>query len=150
MSISHESGIRLAISQALISDDEVPVGAVIFNSNNELIASASNGRRGTHDPSGHAEILALRKASAKLATDRLVHATLFVTMEPCIMCAGAIREAQVSRVVFGAYRDRGAGGSMYDVLRDQRLGPVPEIVPAVLADECADLVQEFFTKLRGN
>lgn len=139
----------MAIEAASKSADDIPVGAVVLNSQGEVLASACNNRRLSNDPSGHAEILALRKAGELLGNWRLDETYIFVTTEPCVMCAGAIREAQVSKVAFGAYREAGSGGSLYDILRDTRLGPVPQVISGVLADECAELTKEFFRGLRG-
>ena len=101
------------------------------------------------DPTGHAEILALRSAASAVGKWRLEGCTLVVTLEPCTMCAGALVLARVARVVFGAWDPKaGAAGSLWDVIRDRRLNHRPEVVPAVLADESADLLRDFFAEHR--
>lgn len=140
--------MRLAIAEALKSVDEVPVGAAIFDREGNLLSVAHNNRESTHDPTGHAEILALREASRSVGSWRLEGSSIFVSLEPCVMCAGALRNARVSLIAFGAYNPLGAGGSMYDILRDGRLGPVPEIRSGVLQQECENLSRIFFASIR--
>lgn len=142
--------MRIAISEAMKSVDEVPVGAAIFDLEGNLVSVAHNNREFSHDPTGHAEIIALRGASLALGSWRLEGASVVVTMEPCPMCAAALRVARVSSVIFGAESASGAGGSLYDILRDERLGRVPEVVSGVLSDECQDLTTNFFRRLRGS
>jgi tRNA(adenine34) deaminase len=148
MSSSHEAGMRLAISQAMKSADEVPVGAAIYDCEGNLLSVAHNTRESTYDPTGHAEILALREASRSLGSWRLEGSSIFISLEPCVMCAGAIRNARVSFVTFGAYNPLGAAGSLYDILRDRRLGSVPEITSGVLEQECERLTHNFFASKR--
>lgn len=125
---------------------EVPIGAVIVNSKGELIARGFNHPISSHDPTAHAEIMALREAALRAGNYRLTGLTLYCTLEPCVMCAGAIVHARISRVVFGAFDPKaGAAGSLYSVLSDTRLNHQPEIVSGVRESECRNLLQEFFS-----
>jgi tRNA(adenine34) deaminase len=127
---------------------EVPVGALVVL-NNETIATAHNNTIAAHDPSGHAEIIALRQAAAKIGNHRLPGTTLYVTLEPCAMCMGAIAQARVSRVVFGAYDPKaGAAGSVIDLSDSKALNHRFEINGGVLEDECGALLREFFASRR--
>ena len=127
------------------SPDDVPVGAVVFDSTGTEIAFGRNERELTRDPTAHAEIVAMRRAAAVLGTWRLDGCTLVVTLEPCTMCAGALVLARVSTVVFGAWEPKtGAVGSLWDVVRDRRLTHRPEVYSGVLEAECAALMREFF------
>ena len=129
--------------------DDVPVGAVIVNEQGEIIARGRNERELSGDPTAHAEILAIREAAAKLGDWRLNGLTLVVTLEPCVMCAGAIQAARISRVVFGAWDEKvGASGSLYDLVRDKRLGSEIEVIPEILLAETSDQLKEFFAKKR--
>ena len=142
--------MRLAIDQANQSGDDVPIGAVILNSAGEVIASAANNREATNDPAGHAEIVAIRAATEELGDWRLTDCTLVVTLEPCVMCAGAIQAARIPKVIFGAYDPAvGAAGSRYDLLRDEKLGQQVEVIGGVLEQECAELIERFFQDRRG-
>ena len=127
---------------------ETPIGAVLVIGN-EIIAAAHNMREIWQDPSAHAELLVVREASAKLGRWRLTDATVYVTLEPCLMCSGALVLARVGRLVYGC-RDPKAGalGSVYDVVRDGRLNHVYRITPGILEAECRDVLQVFFEKLR--
>ncbi|GAA4742496.1 nucleoside deaminase [Gordonia alkaliphila] len=144
--------IRAALSAAADTPaEDVPIGAVVFGPDGRELARATNRREVDGDPTAHAEILALR-AAAKLHGDgwRLEGCTLAVTVEPCAMCAGAIGLARISSVVFGAWEPKtGAVGSLWDLLRDQRLLHRPQVRGGVLADECGDLVRDFFAARRG-
>ncbi|HYY09800.1 MAG TPA: tRNA adenosine(34) deaminase TadA [Kineosporiaceae bacterium] len=138
-----------AASEALATGD-VPVGAVVLDPAGALLATAWNAREATHDPTAHAEVLALRSASAALGSWRLDGCTLAVTLEPCTMCAGALVLARVGRVVFGAWDPKaGAAGSTRDVLRDARLNHRVEVVGGVLEQECGALLREFFATHRA-
>jgi tRNA(adenine34) deaminase len=129
---------------------DVPVGAVVVDASGEVIGRGHNVREITGDPTGHAEVEALRAAARVRGEWRLDGCTIVVTLEPCTMCAGAIVLARVDRLVFGAYDPKaGAVGSLWDVVRDRRLNHRPEVVPGVLADECAELLREFFASRRG-
>jgi tRNA(adenine34) deaminase len=139
-----------ALEAASQSGDEVPVGAVLVSANGEVLATAHNLREAKSDPTSHAEIEVIRKAASDLSDWRLENTTLFVTLEPCVMCAGAIVAARIPRVVFGAWDERvGAAGSIYDVLRDSRLGKPVEVIPGVLEAECSALLKSFFERKRS-
>jgi len=143
--------MRLALDEArfALADDEVPVGAVVLSPAGEVIGVGHNVREAQHDPTGHAEVVALRAAALTLGSWRLSGCTLVVTLEPCTMCAGASVLARVERIVFGAYDDKaGAVGSLWDVVRDRRLNHRPEVVPGVLASESAVLLDDFFARRR--
>jgi tRNA(adenine34) deaminase len=144
-----EHFMHLALEEARRSGDEVPVGAVLVASTGEVLASAHNLREQKSDPTSHAEIEVIRQAAAKLSDWRLEGTTLFVTLEPCVMCAGAIVAARIPRVVFGAWDERvGASGSIFDILRDPRLGRPVEVVSGVLDSDCSSLLKEFFSSRR--
>jgi len=139
----------LDLARAAGAHGEVPIGAVVIAPDGAVIGSGSNEREATHDPTAHAEVVALREAAARLGDWRLAGCTLAVTLEPCPMCAGAAWLARVDRVVFGAWNpEYGAAGSLWDVLRDGRLNHRPEVVPGVLADECTAVLIEFFAGRR--
>lgn len=127
---------------------EVPVGAVLVIGD-EIHGRSGNQKEAEKDPLGHAEILAIREAAKALGRWRLSDATLYVTLEPCLMCAGAIVQARVGRIVFGT-KDPKAGAvvSLYETLSDTRLNHRPEVVSGILADECAELLKNFFQGLR--
>lgn len=149
MPMNYESLMQIALAEAAKSGTDVPVGAIILDEQHEIIAMAHNNREITHDPTGHAEIIAIREATAKIEDWRLENCTLVVTLEPCVMCAGAIVAARIPRVVFGAWDERvGASGSLYDLLRDGRLGSPVEVIPGVLETECATQIREFFKAKR--
>ncbi len=143
-----EGAMALAIDvarQASIVGNDVPVGAVILNSLGEVIATGGNERELTQDPTGHAEIVAIRRAAEVLGTWRLEGHTLVVTLEPCSMCAGAIVQSRISSLVIGAWDEKaGAVGSVWDVVRDSRTLSKVEVRGGVLADECAQLLTDFF------
>jgi tRNA(adenine34) deaminase len=124
---------------------EVPVGAVVVDADGRVLAVARNQREQLHDPTAHAEVLALRAAGDVLESWQLIDCTLVVTLEPCSMCAGAAVLARVARVVFGAWDPKaGAAGSVWDLVRDRRLNHRPEVIGGVRADECGALLDEFF------
>ncbi|MBI4763713.1 MAG: nucleoside deaminase [Deltaproteobacteria bacterium] len=126
-------------------EDEVPVGAVLISSSGEVLAADHNRTRQNNDPTAHAEILVLRKAARLLNNFRLPGTTLLVTIEPCLMCAGAVIQARLEQVVFGTTDPKaGALGSLYDLSRDGRLNHRFEVVSGVLERECRDLIQKFF------
>jgi tRNA(adenine34) deaminase len=142
--------MRLALREAerALEHDDVPIGAVIVR-DGELVAAASNERELRSDPTAHAEILALREAAAKLGGWRLPDSVLYVTIEPCPMCAGAIVWARVPRVVYGAADPKtGAAGSVLDVLGEERLNWQPEVAGGLLAEECGALLSDFFARRR--
>lgn len=140
--------IELARAAASESDD-VPVGAIILNKHNEVIASGVNQRELMRSPIAHAEIVAIENAAYKLGSWRLEDCTLVVTLEPCAMCAGAIAQARISRLVFGAWdKKAGAVGSQWDLLRDPRQLHKPEVIAGIMGKECAALLEEFFQEKR--
>ena len=144
------AGMRAALAQAAVAADagEVPVGAVVMR-NGEIVATGHNRSVSDSDPSGHAEMVALRNAAAASDNYRLPGATLYVTLEPCVMCVGVIAQARVARVVFGAYDDKaGALGSATDLSDSKALNHRFEINGGVLADECAAPLQQFFESRR--
>jgi tRNA(adenine34) deaminase len=140
-----QQALQLAKENSL----EVPVGALILDSKGELIATGVNKTMSNNDPTAHAEIVAIREATKKLQSWRLENTTLVVTLEPCVMCAGAIKTARIPRVVFGAWDERvGGSGSRYDILRDSRLGPEVEVIAGVMENECAESLTGYFKSLR--
>jgi tRNA(adenine34) deaminase len=147
-----EPYMRAALTEAQIAMDvsgDVPVGAVIVNSAGEIIARGRNEKELTKDPTAHAEIVAIREAASLLGDWRLEGMSLVVTLEPCVMCAGAIQAARISKVVFGAWDEKvGASGSLYDLVRDKRLGTEIEVIPDVLAAESSSMLKEFFEQKR--
>ncbi|WP_353988618.1 tRNA adenosine(34) deaminase TadA [Ruicaihuangia caeni] len=147
----YERWMRLAIDEARATSasEDVPVGAVIVDAKGDIIATARNERELHHDPTAHAEIVAIRRAAAALDDWHLDGCTLVVTLEPCVMCAGAILSARLPRVVFGAWDEKaGAAGSVHDLLRDRRLPHRVEVVAGVEADAAASLLLEFFEARR--
>ncbi|MFF9170693.1 tRNA adenosine(34) deaminase TadA [Streptomyces sp. NPDC014776] len=140
--------MRLALAQAerAARGGDVPVGALVLAPDGtSVLATGHNEREVTGDPTGHAEILAIRRAAERLGEWRLTGCTLVVTLEPCTMCAGAIVQSRVDRVVYGARDDKaGAVGSLWDVIRDRRLNHRPEVIEGVLAAECAQQLTDFF------
>ncbi len=141
--------MQQALAEAALSGTDVPVGALIIDAEGKVLAKAHNNREVTHDPTGHAEIIAIREATAALGDWRLTGCTLVVTLEPCVMCAGAIVSARIPKVVFGAWDDRvGASGSLYDLLRDGRLGNPVEVIAGVLEEQAAAQLREFFQAKR--
>jgi len=142
--------MRLALEEAglAFSEGEVPVGALVV-SNGEVKAKAHNLRERLNDPVAHAEILALREAAHIMNTWRLTNATLYVTKEPCIMCAGAMVNARLGRLVYGCSDPKGGGAkSLYTLLTDKRLNHQVEVVCGVLEDECGMLLKRFFGERR--
>jgi tRNA(adenine34) deaminase len=138
--------MRLALreAEAALEHDDVPVGAVVVH-DGEVVGAGRNERELRQDPTAHAETLALREASRALNSWRVVDAVLYVTLEPCAMCAGAMVLARISRVVFGAVDPKaGAAGSVLDVLGEPRLNHRPEVAGGLLAEESAALLQDFF------
>jgi tRNA(adenine34) deaminase len=137
--------MRRAIAVASAYPEDVPVGAVVYGPDGVELAAAGNEREATGDPTGHAEILALRRAAVIVGSWRLEGCTLVVTLEPCTMCAGALVLARVSTLVFGAWEPKtGAVGSLWDVVRDRRLNHRPAVYSGVLGAECSALVRDFF------
>ena len=140
----------LAEARACAHTDDVPVGAVILNADGDVIATGRNTKERDDDPLGHAEVMAIREASAKLGSWRLSDCTLVVTLEPCVMCAGAILAARIPTVVYGAWDEKaGAAGSVFDLLRDRRLNHQVEVISGVRAEECGQLLTDFFREKLG-
>jgi len=145
--LSHVHFMQLAIEQAHRAErlDEVPVGAALVSEAGEVLASACNLPVASKDPTAHAEILTLRLGAQKLQNYRLLNTTLYVTIEPCLMCMGALLHARVARVVYGATDPKwGAAGSLYNLGQDPRLNHKLEIVSGVCEDECRQPIQAFF------
>jgi tRNA(adenine34) deaminase len=143
--------MRRAIAEAgkARAKNEVPIGCVIVN-NGTIIARGHNLRETTQDPAGHAELLAIRKAARKLGSWRLLDTTLYVTLEPCTMCMGAIILSRIPTVVFGCYDPKGgAAGSLYDLANDPRLNHQVALQPQILERECSSLLSSFFAGLRA-
>jgi len=139
----------IADARLALSTGDVPIAAFVVDADGRVIGAGRNERELTQDPTAHAEILALRAASSVTGDWHLTDVTLVVTLEPCIMCAGAILNARVPRVVFGAWDEKaGAAGSMYDVLRDRRLPHRVEVVAGVEEAACAELLTDFFEAKR--
>ena len=144
----HGEWMELALSEAraALATGDVPVGAVVLDAHGTVIGRGRNERELHQDPTAHAEIVAIREAAAHQGDWHLTGCTLVVTLEPCVMCAGAIVAARVPVVVFGAWDEKaGASGSVYDVLRDRRLNHRVEVFAEVDAAECAALLRDFFT-----
>ena len=149
--MTHEEAMHIALQEAALAaaKGDVPVGAVVLH-NGEIIAQRHNEREASNDPTAHAEVLALQDASRKLNSWRLSECTLVVTLEPCVMCAGATQSARIGRLVYGAANfEAGATASLYNVMSDPRLGHNPPVEHGVLADESAALLKEFFASKRS-
>ena len=132
-------------ARAALATDDVPIGAVVVDPDGTVVGTGRNRREADHDPTAHAEVVALRQAAADRGEWRLAGCTLVVTLEPCTMCAGAVVLSRVDRLVFGAFDPKaGAVGSLWDVVRDRRLNHRPEVLSGVLADESSALLREFF------
>ncbi|WP_449278526.1 nucleoside deaminase [Leucobacter sp. GX24907] len=143
-------GLALGQARCAAAQGEIPVGAVVLDAAGAVLGRGRNAREQRQDPTAHAEVLAIREATASRGDRVLADCTLVVTLEPCAMCAGTILAARVGRVVFGAWDEKaGTVGSVYDLLRDGRLPhAVPEVVSGVRADECAALLRDFFEQRR--
>ena len=141
-----QDAIAIAIASSATSTGDVPVGALVINKDGIVIGKGSNEREANNDPTAHAEIVAIRNAASRLQNSRLDGCTLVVTLEPCAMCAGAIAQSRISRVIFGAWDEKaGAVGSVWDVLRDPRSIFKVEVTAGVLEKECAALLKDFFS-----
>lgn len=141
-------GIALREADKAADRGEVPIGAVVVRGG-IVLGRGYNLREGKHDPTAHAELIAIRKAALKAGNWRLTGATLYVTLEPCLMCMGAILLARLERVAFGCYDPKaGAAGSLYDLSDDRRLNHRVALVPGVRETECAERLSEFFAALR--
>lgn len=139
----------LAVAQGALASGDVPVGAIIVNKYGEIVASAHNERELHNDPTAHAEIVAIRRASEKVGHWRLEEHTIAVTLEPCAMCAGAIAQARISTVIFGAWDEKaGAVGSVWDLLRDPRSLHKVEVRSSVLEEKSSAILKEFIQGVR--
>jgi len=139
----------ISLAQEVKSSGDVPVGALIVDEAGEILSSGKNEREKDNDPTAHAEVVAIKRASKKLGSWRLDDLTLVVTLEPCVMCAGAILQSRIKRLVFGAFDQKaGAVGSSLDVVRDVRALSKVEVVSGVLEKECAKLLTDFFATKR--
>jgi tRNA(adenine34) deaminase len=142
-------GAALIEARAALDTGDVPIGAVVLSPAGTVLGAGRNVREATGDPTGHAEVVAIRAAAAALGAWRLDGCTLVVTLEPCTMCAGAAVLARLERVVFGAFDPKaGAVGSLWDVVRDRRLNHRPEVVSGVRAEESSELLEGFFAQHR--
>lgn len=151
MEAKHNELMQLAIDEAKKAGQksEVPIGAILVADSGDILSRSHNQTISLIDPSAHAEILALREAAQKVKNYRLLRTTLYVTLEPCIMCMGAIVHARVATVVFGASDPKwGAAGSLYNFATDLRLNHQPEILQGVCQDQCQALIQDFFHSRR--
>ncbi len=150
---SRESAMRAALAEAELahSSGDVPVGAVLLDADGSMLALARNEREKLHDPTAHAEVLAIRRGAEARGDWRLTDTTLVVTLEPCVLCAGAILSARIPRLVFGAWDEKaGAAGSVHELLRDRRLNHRVEVLGGVLEAESSALLLEFFRGQRGS
>ena len=139
----------IAIAQKATATGDVPVGALVINKDGIVIGSGSNEREVNNDPTAHAEVVANRNAASRLQNSRLDGCTLVVTLEPCAMCAGAIAQARISHLIFGAWdKKAGAVGSVWDVIRDPRALYKMDVTSGVREAECAKLLSDFFEKQR--
>ena len=144
--------MQIALEEAKLAEkaDEVPIGAVLTSPAGEILAKAHNQTIGLSDPTGHAEILALREASKKAMNYRLSNTVMYVTLEPCVMCMGAIIHARIATLVFGAFDPKwGACGSLYDLSHDLRLNHQINVIPGIYEEECRTMIQTFFKKKRN-
>lgn len=140
--------IALEEARLALEKQEVPIGALVVY-DDRILSRAHNSPISMNDPSAHAEILAIRRAAEQIGNYRLVGTTLYVTLEPCIMCAGAIIHSRISRVIFGAYDHKGGGvSSLYTILNDQRLNHAVDVVGGILEEECSQILSGFFRKKR--
>jgi len=151
MAADHVDAMRTALTEAefALATGDVPVGALLLDTDGTVLAHAHNEREASHDPTAHAEVLAIRRAAQVRESWRLDGTTLVVTLEPCVMCAGAILAARIPRVVFGAWDEKaGAAGSVHDLLRDRRLPHRVEVTGGVLAEDAATMLAAFFESRR--
>ena len=151
MNNTNEQYMELALDEAKKAGQigEVPIGAILVAENGKILSAAHNQAIKQFDPTAHAEILAMRKAATKLNNYRLLNTYLFVTVEPCMMCMGALVHARVKRIIYGATDPKwGAAGSLYNFAEDSRLNHRVEIINGVLEEECRALIQAFFRAKR--
>ena len=143
--------MQAALSLAKVAADkgDVPVGAIVVNEAGEILGTGQNLREQSNDPTAHAEIIAIRQAAEKIGSWRLDDLTLVVTLEPCAMCAGAILQSRIKRLVFGAWDEKaGAAGSVMDVIRDPRALTKVEVISGIMEKECSEVLSEFFNTKR--
>lgn len=143
--------MRLALQQAFLAEEsgEVPVGALIVDSRGDILGTGFNRTIQDHDPTGHAEVVALRAAAKHVSNYRMPGATLYVTLEPCAMCMGAIMHARISRIVFGAYDPKtGACGGVIDLSQEPRLNHHTDVTGGILEQECGETLRAFFRRRR--
>ncbi|MCU1415904.1 MAG: nucleoside deaminase [Schumannella sp.] len=151
LDLEHAMRAALAEAELALLSGDVPVGAVLLDSDGSVLAHAHNEREALHDPTAHAEVLAIRRAAERRGAWHLDDTTLVVTLEPCVLCAGAILAARIPRLVFGAWDVKaGAVGSVHDLLRDRRLPHRVEVTSGVLADDGAALLTRFFAERRAS
>jgi tRNA(adenine34) deaminase len=151
MFVNHIEYMKLALSEARKAAEkaEVPIGAVLVSQRGEILVASHNQPISCNDPTAHAEILALREAAQKVQNYRLLNTTLYVTIEPCVMCMGALVHARISQLVYGARDPKwGAAGSIYDLAGDNRLNHKIDIIDGICEDECRALMQDFFRNKR--
>lgn len=150
--LTDEDWMKVALDEARKAAEigEVPIGAIIVRGG-EIVGRGHNRREIDHDPTAHAEMLAIREASRSLGGWRLLQSTLYVTLEPCPMCAGAIVQARIDRVVYGASDPKaGCAGTLMNLLQEERFNHQVEVVSSVLQEQCAQMLKEFFRNIRNN
>jgi len=143
--------MQAALSLAKVAADkgDVPVGAIVVNETGEILGTGQNLREQSNDPTAHAEIIAIRQAAEKIGSWRLDDLTLVVTLEPCAMCAGAILQSRIKRLVFGAWdKNAGAVGSVLDIIRDPRALTKVEVISGIMEKECSEVLSNFFNAKR--
>jgi tRNA(adenine34) deaminase len=143
--------MQAAVSLAKVAADkgDVPVGAIVVNEAGEILGTGQNLREQSNDPTAHAEVIAIRQAAEKIGSWRLDDLTIVVTLEPCAMCAGAIAQSRIKRLVFGAWDDKaGAVGSVMDVIRDPRALTKVEVIAGIMEKECSQILSDFFNTKR--
>jgi tRNA(adenine34) deaminase len=143
--------MQAALSLARVAADngDVPVGAIVVNESSEILGTGQNLREQSNDPTAHAEIIAIRQTAEKIGSWRLDDLTIIVTLEPCAMCAGAIAQSRIKRLVFGAWDEKaGAVGSVMDVIRDPRALTKIEVITGIMEEECSEVLRDFFNTKR--
>jgi tRNA(adenine34) deaminase len=143
--------MQAALSLAKVAADkgDVPVGAIVVNEAGEILGTGQNLREQSNDPTAHAEVIAIRQAAEKIGSWRLDDLTIVVTLEPCAMCAGAILQSRIKRLVFGAWDEKaGAVGSVMDVIRDPRALTKTEVISGIMEKECSEVLSDFFNSKR--